>query len=324
MPDQPHEISPAPPADEGANQRLSATRFDHYYYAHDCGIPYERNDHWLSFFGQVADGIVGQIAPTSVLDVGCAMGFLVEALRQRGVAAWGIDLSDYAIAKVDPSVTDFCSTGSAAEPLPDGFPESFDLVTCIEVVEHIDAALADEVVTNLCRWGRRVLISSSSTDYGEPTHVNVHPPAHWAARFASNRMLRTFDVDVSFLTAWATLFEHTIVAIPAVVARYEREYAETRLENVHLRSRLLDSERSLAAAEARIRELDAAAVRPEQAKGAIDRIVAAELRAMQLRERLASLQAQLDAHERDAWEMLGERGGWEADPLAGGSSKPAA
>ena len=33
------------------------------------------------YFGNIADAIIRQLKPTSVLDAGCALGFLVEALR---------------------------------------------------------------------------------------------------------------------------------------------------------------------------------------------------------------------------------------------------
>jgi 2-polyprenyl-3-methyl-5-hydroxy-6-metoxy-1,4-benzoquinol methylase len=68
--------------------------YDATYYRVGCGVPYERNEHWLTFFGKIADAIVREINPGSVLDAGCAMGFLVEALRQRGVEAYGVDISD--------------------------------------------------------------------------------------------------------------------------------------------------------------------------------------------------------------------------------------
>ena len=55
----------------------------HYW----AGRTDERNERWLSSSASVADGIVRDLHPTSVLDAGCAMGFLVEALRQRGVDA---------------------------------------------------------------------------------------------------------------------------------------------------------------------------------------------------------------------------------------------
>ena len=66
--------------------------YDSYYYAHDCGRPYQRDEEWLSFFGKIADCIVSDFQPKIVLDAGCAMGFLVEKLRERDVSAFGIDI----------------------------------------------------------------------------------------------------------------------------------------------------------------------------------------------------------------------------------------
>ncbi len=73
--------------------------FDAYYYAHDCGRPYQRDEGWLTFFDQIAKRIIEQFEPKTVLDAGCAWGFLVEAFRNRRVEAFGVDISDYAIQK---------------------------------------------------------------------------------------------------------------------------------------------------------------------------------------------------------------------------------
>ena len=58
----------------------------------------------MEFFGTIADQVVAEIKPRRVLDVGCAKGFLVEALRDRGVEAFGIDVSEYAIGEVRPDI----------------------------------------------------------------------------------------------------------------------------------------------------------------------------------------------------------------------------
>ena len=75
---------------------------EEYYknYAYANGMAYERGNGWEEVFGNHADRIVKEIAPKKTLDVGCAKGFLVEALRDRGVLAYGIDLSEYAVSKV--------------------------------------------------------------------------------------------------------------------------------------------------------------------------------------------------------------------------------
>lgn len=44
-------------------------------------------------FKNIAGRIYEDRKPESVLDVGCAMGYLVEALRDLGVEAYGVDVS---------------------------------------------------------------------------------------------------------------------------------------------------------------------------------------------------------------------------------------
>src|SRR5438128_1045512 len=78
--------------------------YGEYYYQNYNDQPYVRDEVWLNFFGRIADRIVSDIQPASVLDAGCATGFLVEALRQRGVAAFGVDVSEYAIRNVHPTI----------------------------------------------------------------------------------------------------------------------------------------------------------------------------------------------------------------------------
>ena len=101
--------------------------FDAYYYAHSCGRPYGRDEEWLRFFAGIADRIVADMkgsdrgqTPFRVLDAGCAMGLLVEALVARGVDAHGVDISAYAIAQAAPEVRNRCHVGSLTTTLDGG------------------------------------------------------------------------------------------------------------------------------------------------------------------------------------------------------------
>ena len=78
-----------------------------YYRTGFGGVPYERSTHWLNFFRGVADRIVDTLAPRRVLDAGCAWGMLVEALRDRGTDAHGVDISEFAISGVRPDIRRF-------------------------------------------------------------------------------------------------------------------------------------------------------------------------------------------------------------------------
>jgi GT2 family glycosyltransferase len=196
------------------------------YYASHCGIAYERNEHWLTFFSNVAEYIARDIAPHSTFDVGCAMGFLVEALTDRGVDASGIDISEYAVSQVRADIRDRCHVGSALEP----FGRRFDLITCIEVIEHISAADAEAVVQNICAHTDDVVFSSTPFDHLEETHVNVNPPEHWAELFARFGFQRDLAYDVGYLAPWAMRFRLLRHPLPQLVREYERELWRLRTD----------------------------------------------------------------------------------------------
>lgn len=231
----PASASPRAPDGSDPDERSAGLEFGSYYYANDCGTPYERNNHWLAFFAEMAHHIRSSLRPATVLDAGCAIGMLVEALRDLGIDASGIDVSEYAIAQAPPSIKDHVSQGSLTESLAG----RYDLVTCIEVIEHIPPADAERAIANLCAVTDRVLLSSSPFDYGEPTHVNVRPPEEWAASFARHGFVRNLDFDASFVTDWAVLFERRGEWLPDVVRPYERTFWRLEQEVRELRQTAL-------------------------------------------------------------------------------------
>jgi SAM-dependent methyltransferase len=239
-------VAENPPAANGE-------QFGKYYYEHDCGIPYERSPHWLSFFGGIADHLVRELHPTSVLDAGCAIGMLVEQLRKRGVDAFGVDISDYALSQMPDDVREHCWVGSLADPLP----RRYDLITCIEVVEHMPANESRAAIANLCAASDRVLLSSSPFDYGEPTHLNVQPPEQWSALMATHGFVRDLDYDASYLTPWATLYVRVDKDVPELVRGYDRSWWRLRHEVFEVRSKVLELQERLSQAEEAVHDSDA-------------------------------------------------------------------
>ena len=193
---------------------------EHYYenYRSGSGLPYSRISVWLNFFGSVADRIVKDIGPRTVLDVGCAKAFLVEALRDRGVDAYGLDVSEYAIGQVRDDVRGFCWVASAAAAIPG----RYDLAVCIEVLEHLAPAEAEAAVANLCAVTDDVLFSSTPDDDGDSTHVNVQPVEHWADLFARQGFYRDVDFDASFVARHAARFRRRGLDMLALVREYDR------------------------------------------------------------------------------------------------------
>lgn len=234
--------------------------FDAHYYQHGCGVPYERSEHWLRFFGQIADRLVSGISPRTVLDAGCAWGFLVEALRERGVEAYGVDVSEYAIGNAAEAVRPYVWVGSVLDPLP----RRYDLIVCIEVLEHLAKADSERALANLCQATDDIVFSSTPADYTEATHFNVQPPEYWAELFAEQGLLRDVDFDASFIAPWSVRFRRTREPLPRLAANYERRMARLSHENGELRRVAVDGVERLANLERRLGEAESLAAAREQ------------------------------------------------------------
>jgi GT2 family glycosyltransferase len=216
-----------PVTEEPADEVTVSASYNADYFAHHCGDAYDYdNPHWPRFFGEIADRIVQDIAPGTSLDAGCAMGFLVAALNDRGVDAHGVDISSYAISKVRKDVANKCWQGDVLEP----FPQRYDLITCIEVLEHLPAEACPRAVANLCAHSDDIIFTSTPFDYDEETHINVRPPEYWAELFARQGFFRDVDYDATYLTSWAVRYRRSRDPLPRIVANYERSLWHLRNE----------------------------------------------------------------------------------------------
>jgi SAM-dependent methyltransferase len=159
------------------------------------------------FFGKIADELVRTFRPRRVFDAGCALGFLVEALWDRGVTAYGRDISEYAIANTRPDIRKYCSVGTLVEPIEG----PFDLITCIEVLEHMTEEEGRAAIANMTAAADRIVFSSSPTDLTEPTHINVKPPIYWIEAFAAHDFAPLIETTLFSITSYALAFERKTV-----------------------------------------------------------------------------------------------------------------
>ena len=224
----------------------TAADYSEHYYRHysDSDEPYAwSSPGWRAFFTGVAARVITATGRAeSVLDVGCATGLLVHGFLVAGSSgAEGFDLSETAIAEADPEVRDRVRVASATIP----YGRQYDLITCIEVLEHLAPPDAATTIENICAATDRVVLSSTPGDFDEPTHINVHPVADWAAEFASRGFYRRADVDLSFLSPWAIYFEKAPLHTRDVVHRYETAMYPLRQEVAVKRATLLEMHRRL-------------------------------------------------------------------------------
>jgi SAM-dependent methyltransferase len=92
---------------------------------------------------------------STVLDVGCAEGFFMDAIQQRfGADVWGVDLSTLLVSRVRERFGSNVAAGDANSlPFRDG---SFDLVVSTETIEHVPAP--DTMVAEMRRVSRRWVV----------------------------------------------------------------------------------------------------------------------------------------------------------------------
>jgi len=100
-----------------------------------------------------------------VLDIGCGGGILAESIALSGADATGIDLSEKALKvaelhalEVGVSLT---YRSISAEALADELPEHYDVVTCMEMLEHVpDPASVVRACAKLCKPGGTLFFST--------------------------------------------------------------------------------------------------------------------------------------------------------------------
>lgn len=212
-----------------------------YYRTGFGGPPYERSKHWLEFFGGIADQIIRSLRPQNVFDAGCGWGFLVESFWDRGVESSGVDISEYGISHVRPDMIPYCRVASLVEP----FDRHYDLITCIEVLEHMLPEEVDQAIANLCRASDRILFSSTPRDFDEPTHRSVRPVMAWLRAFQKHGFVPDVLYDASFFAPHGFLVHRQSEPLPDETLVLFNERVQLRIELVDKLQRLIQAAKDI-------------------------------------------------------------------------------
>ena len=127
---------------------------------------------------------VASLKDKTVLDVGCGGGILSESMAEKGAKVTGIDLGEKALKvaqlhSLDSGVTvDYQLI--AVEQLAEQQPASFDVVTCLEMLEHVpDPASVVAACAKLVKPGGHVFFST----------INRNPKAYLFAVIGAEYVL---------------------------------------------------------------------------------------------------------------------------------------
>jgi 2-polyprenyl-6-hydroxyphenyl methylase/3-demethylubiquinone-9 3-methyltransferase len=101
-----------------------------------------------------------------VLDVGCGGGILAESMARKGAQVLGIDLADKSIQvaklhQLESGVSNLDYRLVAVEELAQEQPAQYDVVTCLEMLEHVpEPASIVQACADLCKLGGWVFFST--------------------------------------------------------------------------------------------------------------------------------------------------------------------
>jgi 2-polyprenyl-6-hydroxyphenyl methylase/3-demethylubiquinone-9 3-methyltransferase len=131
------------------------------------------------------DGLA-RLSGKSVVDVGCGGGILAEAMARHGARVLGIDLATKPLRvaqlhALEGNVENVQYREVAVETLAVEQPQSFDVVTCMEMLEHVpDPASVVRACASLVKPEGRVFFST----------INRNPKAFALAIVAAEHVLK--------------------------------------------------------------------------------------------------------------------------------------
>ncbi|MGI9014386.1 MAG: class I SAM-dependent methyltransferase [Phycisphaerales bacterium] len=153
----------------------------------------------------------------SAFDVGCANGFKLEVFLDAGIRVGGIDLSPDVLDVIPPALRPFVQAADFAEAAG-----RWDLVTCVEMAEHIRPGRSGELVEVVTRLAERwIYFSAAPPGQLGHGHINLRPQADWLQLFAERGWARddartkAVKHDLAGLEAAPWLAANVIILAPA-------------------------------------------------------------------------------------------------------------
>lgn len=166
----------------------------------------------------VSRSMDGGLDGKRVLDVGCGGGILTESMAKRGADATGIDLGleNLQAAQIHAELSGLSDTlryqHIAVEQLAKEQPESFDVVTCMEMLEHVpDPSQIVQACFDLLKPGGVCVLST----------INRNPKSYLFAIIGAEYVLRLLDKGTHDYAKFITPAELDKMAVNAGFGRQD-------------------------------------------------------------------------------------------------------
>lgn len=168
---------------------ISGDWYDENYFERGLKSNWRNGYSWRTFAGvfEEAAAFLEQSFPAarSYLDAGCAKGFLVHSLRERGLDAFGFDHSAWAIENAFPAAKPYVSLASVDAARYEDV--SFDIVTMMSLLESLTEPQIADFLLRARRWARHGLLAIiAKPNCGidrDLSHVTMRERRWWVDRF---------------------------------------------------------------------------------------------------------------------------------------------
>lgn len=177
---------------------IDANYYDREYFTGEkkAGLRFFRRSSWYgNIWRNIRDAIrahfiIWQFKPKKVLDIGCGRGRLVQALRKRGVDAYGVDISEHAIDLAPDEIKPYLRRADVLRlPYADN---EFDLVVSFNLLHHMEQGNVRRAVNETIRVAKDTIIHKIHTHENtfhymiyrnDLSQRSIFPIRHWKNLF---------------------------------------------------------------------------------------------------------------------------------------------